>query len=145
MKSSNSGFSLIELMIVVAIVAILAAVALPSYQRYLQRGARAEAKTILMESAGILERNYTANGCYHVTDGDCSGAATVTAPFLQSPKTGTARYTISLTTISAQAYTLRAVPTGSQTGEVCGNLTLTHTGQMGVSGAGVTVAECWQR
>lgn len=146
MKSPAAGFTLIELMITIAVVAILAVVALPSYQQYLMRSARADAKSVLMESAGQLERDYTANGCYHRTDGDCANAAaTVAAPFAQSPKAGTARYTISFTAIAAQGYTLQAQPTGAQTGESCGNLTLTQTGQMAVSGSGATVAECWQR
>ena len=55
-------------MITVAIVAILAAVAYPSYLDQVRRGNRAEAKAALMENAQFLERNYTVNSCYHRTD-----------------------------------------------------------------------------
>ena len=125
------GFTLIELLVAIAIVAILAAVAVPFYQDRTRSSARADAMAVLMEAAGFMERFYTTNGRY-TTD-----AAGTTAPALtgltQSPRDGAARYTISVSA-TAQAYTLRAVPTGTQTGDVCGELTLTHTGVKGVSG-----------
>ncbi|WP_439844578.1 type IV pilin protein, partial [Aeromonas veronii] len=58
------GFTLIELMIVVAVVAILAAIAYPSYNNYMAAAKRAEAKAVLLEAAQYLEREFTANGNY---------------------------------------------------------------------------------
>ena len=146
------GFTLIELLVAVAIVAILATVAVASYQDHIRRSARADAKAVLMEAAGFMERFYTTNGRY-TTD-----AAGTTAPALtgltQSPKDGAARYIISVSAIAAQTYTLQAAPTGAQTGDVCGNLTLTHTGVKGVSadadGDGTVgdpddIQTCWNR
>ena len=152
MKSRARGFTLIELLVAIAIVAILATVAVASYQDHIRRSARAEAKAVLMEAAGFMERFYTTNGRYS-TD-----AAGTTAPALtgltQSPKEGTARYNISVSAIGAQSYTLQAAPTGAQTGDACGNLTLTHTGVKGVSadadgdgtvGDADDIQICWNR
>lgn len=160
MNRRERGFTLIELLVAVAIVAILATVAVASYQDHIRRSARADAKAVLMEAAGFMERFYTTNGRY-TTD-----AAGTTAPALtgltQSPKEGTARYNISLATVAVnatdpaapnnvfaasgpQGYTLQAVPVGAQVGDACGTLLIDHTGRRGVTGVGATVAECWQR
>lgn len=128
----SKGFTLIELMIVIAIVGILAGVAYPSYQASMQKSRRADAQADLMELSSFMERFFTVNNRY---DQDTSGTA-VALPFTASPRTGTAYYTLSLSAVSASAYTLRAVPTGSQTTDSCGTLTLTQTGQK-------TPATCW--
>lgn len=140
----QKGFTLIELMITVAIVGILAAVAYPSYTQYVQRGNRAEARSILLENAQILERNYTTANRY---DMDSTGVAPVI--LATSPKSGTKKYDIAPAygAAPAQTFTLSATPTGSMAGDACGVITLTSTGLKGA--AGVTtdaiVAECWGR
>lgn len=130
--STQSGVTLIELLIAVAIVGILAAVAYPSYQTYVARANRAEAQGILMENAQFLERNYTTANRY---DQDSVGAATA-LPHATSPKDGTAKYNIAAAYATSQSFTLTATPTGSMTGDSCGNLTLTNTGLKGP-------ADCW--
>ena len=132
--TENSGFTLIETMVVVAIIGILAAVAYPSYQEHVRRTNRAEARGILLEMAQLLERNYTEANSYE----------NLVLPVTQSPRTGTARYAIqfSADTPARNAYTLEAVPEGSMAGDACGTLTLTQTGARGADGV---VAECWQR
>ena len=142
------GFTLIEVMITAAIVAILAAVAYPSYLEQVRRSNRAEARSILLESAQFLERNFTVNNCYHRTDAACASAANVTLPYSQSPGVGTAKYNITVAYPTdapcalGQCFTLSAAPTGTMTGDSCGTLTLNQAGQQGATGG---VAACWQR
>ena len=120
----QAGVTLIELMITVVIVGILASIAYPSYQTYVARANRAEAEGILMENAQFLERNYTIANRY---DQDSAGTATA-LPFTASPKTGTAKYNITAAYGTGQTFTLTATPTGSMTGDSCGNLTLNNIG-----------------
>ncbi len=136
-KNSNKGFTLIELMIVVAIVGILAAVAYPAYDRYVRDARRADARTNLLELAQFMERYYTINARY--TD---SSAAAPSLPFDEAPKDGSDKfYDLSLSNVTATTYTLTASPKGAMSGDTCGDLTLEHTG---VKGAGGSIDDCWK-
>lgn len=139
--NQQAGFTLLELMIVVAIIAIISAIAYPSYQDSVSKAKRADAVASLMELAQFMERYYTANGRYL----DAADAAP-TLPFTSSPKDGgSANYTLGFSgTPTAFAYTLQAVPAGSMSGDKCGTLTLANTGQKG-QGTGATQADCWRR
>ena len=134
----SHGFTLVELLVAVAIVGILTAVALPSYQNYVRDTNRGVAKAILYENAQFMEQFYTENNRY---DQDLAGNAIV-LPLIQSPRTGAIQYQISLQAIANTTFTLQAVPVGSMVGDVCGTLTLTNTG---LQGAGGDVAACWNR
>lgn len=140
------GFTLIELMVTVAIIGILASIAYPSYQEYVRRANRADAKAVLLETAQIMERNFTEANRYEQTS---SGTTINTAwlPFQQSPKTGTSKYTIKFASSmpTQTAYTLEAVPTGTMTDDACKTLSLTHVGAKLSSTTTKTAAECWQR
>jgi type IV pilus assembly protein PilE len=149
----KKGFTLIELMIVVAIVAILSAIAYPSYRKYVMRSNRGEAKAVLMELAQYMERNYTLSNAYNKLGSSSAAAGSFTAsslPYSQVPKTGAVNYNISFTTLDASNFTMVATPTGSQTADECGKLTVNQLGQNGIdtssSGSSSATAEnCWRR
>lgn len=138
----RAGFTLIEVMITVAIIGILAAIAYPSYQEHVRKARRADAQSGLMELAQFMERHYTSQGGY-LANGN-SGASP-TLPFSETPKDGTTKYyDVTLSAASASAYTLQAAPKGAMAADDCGSLTLTNTGAKG-QGSGGTLAECWRR
>lgn len=131
--SRARGFTLIELMIVVAIVAILAASAVAGYQFAVTKTRRAAAKGCLTEAAQAMERWYTTHMTY-------AGAA---APACAADVT--TWYTVGFSgTPGAATYTLQAVPQGGQAeaDARCGTLSLDEQGRRGASGSG-GVAACW--
>ena len=125
-----SGFSLIEIMIVVAIVAILAGIAYPSYQDSVTRSRRSDAQSALMGFAQAMERFYTNNGTYV---GAGAGGATTGAPAVYSTKSpidgSQTFYNLTIEAATANSYTLFATPVGAQSDD--GILGLTSTGQRG--------------
>ena len=139
------GVTMIELLIVILVLGILTAIAVPSYQEHVARSNRAEAKGILLETAQFLERNYTVANRY---DLDGAGNATV-LPFATSPKPGggAAKYNITAAygAAPAQTFTLTATRTGSMATDACGDLTVDQTGARGLANNSLTVAECWGR
>jgi type IV pilus assembly protein PilE len=141
-KNRAGGFTLIELMIVVAILGLLATIALPSYNEYIRRGARADARTALLENAQFLERNFTLATSYSKN----SANADIVLPITTSPRTGTALYVIVANPLTPTTYTLSATPVvgGRMDGDACDSLTLTHLGQRGTTGT-LSAADCWNR
>jgi type IV pilus assembly protein PilE len=134
-RPRSRGFTLIELMIVCAIVAILAAIALPSYLTSVQKSRRTDAKSALMAIAGQMERYFTERGTYATATLGSSGV------YMSTSLNG--YYTLSLTNLTATSYTLNAAPAGIQTGDPCGTFTYTDQGVQGVNGGSKPVNECW--
>lgn len=132
------GFTLIELMITVAIIGILVAVALPSYRAYIERGQRANAKIVLLEAAQLMERYRSSNFKYIAADGT---TPPLPAQLQVAPSEGTKRYDVALVA-DATSFTLTATPSG-WTDRVCGALTLTNLGEK--DQATGDAATCWNR
>lgn len=147
MKKST-GFTLIELMITVAIIGILASIAYPSYQDSVRKSRRADAKGVLLGLTNAMERRFTEKNSYCdaalATGGTAvTGCGTATedtgTPSIYTIPTETASfYTVRISAATASSYTLSAVPAGAQTNDTCGTLTITQTGAKTPTTAG-----CW--
>ena len=145
-KRSQFGFSLIELMIVVAIVAIISAFAYPSYQRYVIKAKRTVAQNALLQVADRQQQVFMDNKRFaadltnlgfganpYVVDDD--GASTVAGD-------AQAVYSLSLTNVTATTWTVTAAPLHGQLSRdtYCGSLSLTQAGTKGKTGAS---DDCW--
>jgi len=129
----QAGFTLIELMIVVAIVAILAAIAYPSYQEHVRKTRRAQARVDMMETVQLLERYYSARNSY------------ASFPGANVRSTQPNFYTVSISgTPDATTFILQAVPVSgsAQATDKCGTLTINQAGTKGQK-TGMTNADCW--
>ncbi len=146
------GFTLIELMITVAIVGILAAIAYPSYQNYILRSHRSEGQALLNEAAARMERYYAQNNAYTSKVSDLNMRNTANNIVTSDNK----YYQIAADGIQVNTdttkdafknngpYTITAKRTGTQTADnVCGDLTLNAQGMKGITGSG-TAADCWR-
>lgn len=130
-----AGFTLIELMIVVAVIAILAAVAYPSYSDHVRKGRRAQAKADLVEYAQLAERYHTVNNTY-VGYRFPNGTASANSP----REGGTAAYALSMN-VAQGTFTLTAAPQGTQTKDPCGTMTVDQAGRK--TPVAATTAGCW--
>lgn len=130
------GFTLVEMLVVVAMVAILGAVAYPSYLAQITKGRRADAKQALVELAQKLERYYTERGTYL--------GATLGSSGLYPTTSSGGYYTLDIGTPTADAFAITATPGGVQAGDVCSVLGYNQLGVQSVgSGASLTAAQCW--
>jgi type IV pilus assembly protein PilE len=143
-KHCSPGFSMIELMIVVAIVAILAAIAYPSYTKYIIKTNRSAAEGCLSEYANYMERFYTTNLRYDQT----TAGVSLVLPTLDCTSQTASKYSYQFATAqpTATTYTLQAVPVpdSPQAADTqCATLQLDQTGSRTESGTDTVVTDCW--
>lgn len=140
------GFTLIEVMIAIAIVGILSAIAYPNYTEYIRKSHRSDARAGLLQAQLWMERAATAQGVYPTHDDPNK----VLPASLSWSGENSKRYTISMSASTKNSFTLTATPKigTPQEKDKCGTLTLTQTGVKEITskpiGSTLTADECWQ-
>ena len=135
-SKKQQGFSLIELMIALAVVGIIAGIAYPSYIDSIRKSRRSEAKGALVELSQFMARTYAENKTYQ------PGGA---SPTITPPNDISEHYNFTFTTITDDTFTLNAAPLAGQADDRCGTLTVNELSQENITGAatGVTASDCW--
>ncbi|MCD6045631.1 MAG: pilE [Gammaproteobacteria bacterium] len=134
MKYRHSGFTLIELMIVIVIISILAGIAYPSYTAYVERGRRSDGQSALLDLSHRMDQYFSEHKSY-------KGATLAQLGITETSPEG--YYNLSINDISGNSYTANAVPLGAQSSDKCGTLTLNQLGQRSFTGTSATLSECW--
>jgi type IV pilus assembly protein PilE len=145
------GFTLIELMITLAIISILVAIAFPAYNEIINKGKRTEAKAMAQEAAQWMERFYAENYSYEKNTKNVDVADIFSVRFTQSPKPPAgAAYTVELKGLSANTFTVLMKRANSMLGDKCGNFGLKYNADKIAENFGsqypssaAAVADCW--
>lgn len=133
-KNQQSGFTLVELLIVVVIIGVLAAIAYPAYQDYGKRARRADAKQALLD-LGLNQEKWRAN--------NSSYASTIASVWFNGTTSLDGYYNLTVSNGTATNFNANATPTGIQTGDDCGTFAITANGE-DTSGSNAS-ADCWNR
>ncbi|MGI4848834.1 MAG: type IV pilin protein [Janthinobacterium lividum] len=138
-----AGFTLIELMVTVAIVGILAAVALPNYQQYVKKSRRVDAKSAVLDLAAREEKYFATNNAYTIS----ATALGYGSAFPAAISSGSSSYySVTVTQASTSDYTITATPTGTQASDPCYAYVVNYLGaQSNLPGPGGTAlpSDCW--
>ena len=129
------GFSLIELMITVAVLGIIVAIGYPAYTDQMRKTRRADAKSAIMAAASKMERHYVQFGRYSATLANVGIAATSPENFYSIAAT--------VTNPNSQTFTLTATRAGQQAGDKCGDYTINQVQNQSVTGGSLTSQQCW--
>jgi len=142
----QKGFTLIELMIAIAVLAILTGIAYPSYAQYMMSSRRETAKTALLDLAGKEAKYYSVNNTFTVTLTDLGFSVATNVPV---PDTSTTYYTITVTKNGTgsiiDGFLATATPTGAQASDDCGSFSLDETGSKSYTPNGTDPgsSSCW--
>jgi type IV pilus assembly protein PilE len=141
MRERVRGFTLIELMIALVIVAILAGIAVPSYRNYVLRSHRVEATAALLKVAAAQEKFYLQNNTYTDNVGDVAGLGYSTTDDTDKFDTESGWYEIKVTAADNEVFTLTATAKGDQVNDSkCASFTLESSGAKSA-----TTDECWKK
>lgn len=135
-----AGFTLVELMIVVAVIAILAAIAMPSYTDYVRKARRTDAKNALLDLAARQERFMSMNNAYTKVPANLGYGGTFPADVLSG---NTAYYQINVPTATGTAFSATATPVGAQAADKCGTYSIDQLGTQWNMGNELESASCW--
>jgi len=117
----SGGFTLIELMITLAVIAVLTSIAYPSYREQIAKGSRAEGRGVLMQAAQWMERHFSENNRYDQNTAGTAVATLMPDNLKRAPSDGSGvRYTLTVTATQT-AYTLTMARAGTQSGDPCGD------------------------
>ena len=133
LDGDSGGFTLIELMIAVAVVAILAAIAYPFYEEFVKRTRRTDAMAALKDIVIAQEKYRNSNPTY--------GTLAQVLPGVSTSELG--YYNLAVSGNTATAYIATAAPTGAQTGDSCGTFAVNQDDIL--TTGSYASADCWRR
>jgi type IV pilus assembly protein PilE len=142
-RRARRGFTLVELLIAVAVLAILAAIALPAYFEQQARARRTDVQAALLEDAGYMQHYYAAHNAYTDTPAP-------QLPFARTPRAGVASYVISVRVPAGDptSFMLTAVRSGAMSADACGDFSYDNLGRRdlvaGTFASGRDAVHCWR-